>query len=35
MENSFPIGAAAGLSSIVLSDGDLLERRHETDNIQK
>jgi hypothetical protein len=29
MENSFPIGLAAGLSSVVISGGDLLERRHE------
>ncbi|MER9401388.1 hypothetical protein NKI46_25070 [Mesorhizobium sp. M0615] len=29
MENSLPIGVAAGLSSVVISGGDLLERRHE------
>ena len=29
MENSFPIGVAAGLSGVVISGGDLLERRHE------
>jgi hypothetical protein len=29
MENSFLIGLAAGLSSVVISGGDLLERRHE------
>ena len=29
MENSFPIRLAAGLSSVVMSGGDLLERRHE------
>jgi hypothetical protein len=29
MENSFPIGLAAGPSSVVMSGGDLLERRHE------
>ncbi|MGX9144760.1 hypothetical protein [Mesorhizobium sp. 128a] len=29
LENSFPNGLAAGLSSVVISGGDLLERRHE------
>jgi len=31
MENSFPNRAPRGQSSIVLSNGDLLERRHERD----
>ncbi|MBA1141367.1 hypothetical protein [Mesorhizobium neociceri] len=35
MENSFPIGLAAGLSSVVISGGDLLKRRHEPNNVQQ